>query len=314
MADFSNKKKLKLALIDEKIPPHSFWHYIFINRHDHNNGAVADEIITHELAHVRQRHSLDILFVELLIAIAWFNPVLYMFRKKIRQNHEFLADHVVIENNAECIPVYQTVMINCITQVEGTGIASDFSFSFLKRRFLMMSKNTSKLGAACRSVALIPVFFVAFFYFSANANASLVDGGFLEQEDVEVYADIIEIETDIEETEIAVEEVTEVVLVAQAPVFSVFGQTEINTVAQASVTLPDKARVILRGNIIGQFTHDRYIFRDATGEIAIKIKQDRWRGLTVGTENVVEIFGDFKRDKKNWQLVYVDVKQIVGSQ
>jgi uncharacterized protein (TIGR00156 family) len=89
----------------------------------------------------------------------------------------------------------------------------------------------------------------------------------------------------------------------------------INVFAQAvSVSqaqgFANKASVVLRGNIIQAISHDRYIFRDASGDIIIKIKQDRWLGLTVGPADRVEIGGELKRDKNNRAVVHVDVKQI----
>ena len=87
------------------------------------------------------------------------------------------------------------------------------------------------------------------------------------------------------------------------------GPAAVVTVGQSAM-FANKTPVIMRGNIVQQVSHDRYVFRDATGDVAIKIKRDRWFGLTVGPNDVVEIFGDFKRDKKNWQWVHVDVKQL----
>ena len=87
------------------------------------------------------------------------------------------------------------------------------------------------------------------------------------------------------------------------------GPAVIFTVGQAAL-FANKTPVVMKGNIIQALSHDRYIFRDATGDIAIKIKRDRWFGLTVSPSDVVEIYGEFKRDKKNWQLIHVDVKQI----
>jgi len=80
----------KIALINEKTIPYSFGRYIFINREDYNNGQIANEIILHEWAHILQRHSWDIVFIELLIAFGWFNPVFFLYRSKIRQNPNFL--------------------------------------------------------------------------------------------------------------------------------------------------------------------------------------------------------------------------------
>ena len=81
------------------------------------------------------------------------------------------------------------------------------------------------------------------------------------------------------------------------------------TVAQAS-NLPNKAPVILTGVIVQHLGNDRYLFRDDSGEMPIKIKWDRWRGVSVGPSDQVEISGQIKRDKKNWTWYYTDIKFI----
>jgi len=83
------------------------------------------------------------------------------------------------------------------------------------------------------------------------------------------------------------------------------------TVAQMVATFPDKTPAIVRGYIIGHLGGDRYIFRDATGngEVVIKIKNDRWWGLTVGPNDLVELGGELKREK-NGMVKYFDAKSI----
>ena len=163
----------RIALMEEKFAPHSFGRYIFINREDYENGRIADEIIAHEWAHVRQRHTWDIVFIELLMAFGWFNPVFYLYRSKIRQNHEFLADDAVICRNRKLIPAYQTVLIDFIPNHINKCFTSNFNFKFLftQKRIVMMTKTTSKKRAWCKSIALIPVLIAASFAFSSKTVA-----------------------------------------------------------------------------------------------------------------------------------------------
>ena len=81
------------------------------------------------------------------------------------------------------------------------------------------------------------------------------------------------------------------------------------TVAQVTQTFPNKAQAVLRGHIVQQVANDRFIFRDSTGDILIKIKQDRWWGLTVGPNDLIEIGGELKREKNMW-IKYFDAKNI----
>ena len=78
----------KIVLLQETILPHSFWNTIFINKLDFENGKISTELIAHEKAHLIQKHSLDILFVAVLKIVFWFNPLLFLFEKAIKLNHD----------------------------------------------------------------------------------------------------------------------------------------------------------------------------------------------------------------------------------
>jgi hypothetical protein len=160
----------KIVLINKKSVPHSFGRYIFINREDYVNGRIADEIILHEWTHVHQRHSWDIVFVELLIAFGWFNPIFYLYRNKIRQNHEFLADNAVIQNDIEVVPAYQNILIHQISQNNRIHIVSNFNYLLTQKRIVMMTRITSKKRAWCIISALIPIFIIASCTFSNKST------------------------------------------------------------------------------------------------------------------------------------------------
>jgi len=159
-----------IILMKEKITPHSFGKYIFINREDYENKQIANEIITHESLHIRQCHFLDIIFMELLIIFFWFNPMLYLYRNKIKLNHEFLADKAVIRKNNN-VPYYQTLLIGMACRQRSSIITSRLNFLLTKKRFIMMTKTTSKKKICCRTLALIPVFLAAIAFFSTKITA-----------------------------------------------------------------------------------------------------------------------------------------------
>ena len=81
------------------------------------------------------------------------------------------------------------------------------------------------------------------------------------------------------------------------------------TVAQVVQTYPNKALAVLKGNIVQQLGGDRYLFRDSSGDVMIKIKHDRWWGLSVGPTDLIEIGGELKREKNGW-IKYFDGKSI----
>jgi TonB family protein len=191
-----NKERIKyetakLILTENKSIPYSFGNYIFLNRKDYVNGNIPDEIIIHEYAHVKQKHSIDIIFIELLITLFWFNPVFYLYRKKIRQNHEFIADSAVLRNKKD-IPYYQSLLLNSACEKPQIELVMKFNYYLnTKNRFIMMTKSTSKARAICVKFALIPVILVAICVFSSKTIAQSVKNILPQQKSGNVETDSI---------------------------------------------------------------------------------------------------------------------------
>jgi bla regulator protein BlaR1 len=132
----------KLVLLPEDVVTYTFLNYIFVNEKAFRNREIETEILTHELAHVRQKHTLDILFVELLHIIFWINPVLLFYKKAIRLNHEFLADGAVLD---QCCNVksYQLLLLDKILYTRQVTLTSSFNYSITKNRLEMMKTTRS---------------------------------------------------------------------------------------------------------------------------------------------------------------------------
>lgn len=145
-----------LVLIKEKALPHTFLQYIFINGEDFDNRNIQEELYTHELTHVRQGHSYDILFIEILKTIFWFNPTLYFYKKAIQLNHEFLADENVVESHKN-VPLYQSLLLEKAQWDSNFYLASNLNFSVTKKRLIMMTKTTSKSRALLKKLLLLPI-------------------------------------------------------------------------------------------------------------------------------------------------------------
>ncbi|MEY2630461.1 MAG: hypothetical protein RLZZ469_1358, partial [Bacteroidota bacterium] len=149
-------KNATLVLVDEKTLPHTFLNHIFVNFDDYNQRTIEDELYTHELVHVTQKHTLDILFIELLITIFWFNPLLYLYKKAIQLNHEFLADQKVVQAYND-IPFYQTLLLQKSNGNPTINLASNLNYAVTKKRLIMMTKNTTKSVAFLKKTAIIPM-------------------------------------------------------------------------------------------------------------------------------------------------------------
>jgi len=160
----------KLILVDEEVTPHSFLNYVFINKKDYREGAVEPEIICHEQAHVQQLHSLDVLFVELLQVICWFNPVIPFYRRAIQLNHEFLADEAVIKSYDDT-PAYQHLLLSKASQCGSLYLTSQFNYLTTKKRLIMMTKTTSAKIALYKQLAILPVLAAVVLLFSNKVIA-----------------------------------------------------------------------------------------------------------------------------------------------
>lgn len=146
----------KLILLEEKVLPHTFLSCIFVNREEYDAKKIESELYTHEYTHVRQKHTLDILFIEILRIIFWFNPLLYCYKKSIQLNHEFLADEKVIDTTTNAI-YYQNLLLEKATVSITFSIASNLTFSLTKKRLVMMTKTTSAIKASLLKIAIVPV-------------------------------------------------------------------------------------------------------------------------------------------------------------
>lgn len=151
------------VLLPERTLPHTFLHYLFVNQQDYQDETIETELFTHELAHIRQWHSIDILLVEWLTCFLWFNPTLIGFKRAIRLNHEFLADEAVL-NDGSGVVAYQQLLLRKLTPDSPVFLTSTLTFQTTKQRFKMMTKQTSfaKTGvAAISTVFLLAVVAVA---------------------------------------------------------------------------------------------------------------------------------------------------------
>lgn len=160
----------KLVLVEDTILPHTFWNYIFINKEEFQNKKVEKELFTHELTHVTQRHTLDVLIVETLQIALWFNPFFYPLKKAIQLNHEFLADDKVIASHQD-IPKYQYLLLDKAAWKNDYYLASNLNYSLTKKRLLMMKTQNSKSTILWKKLAIIPLMGGLIFLFADRVEA-----------------------------------------------------------------------------------------------------------------------------------------------
>lgn len=132
----------KIALLDQQVNPFCFFNTIFINKHDYLNNKIAKELIAHEIEHLKQSHSVDIIFIELVQIIYWFNPILILYNRALRVNHEYLADNGVVQNSYD-IRSYAENLINFIRCEKNIPLTSGLNQSLVRKRLIMLTKSNS---------------------------------------------------------------------------------------------------------------------------------------------------------------------------
>ena len=134
-----------LVITNVEIAPFSWMKYIVLSHGDYESDY--SQILTHEKAHIALRHSWDILFVDIITALQWFNPAMWMLKADLRAIHEFEADDAVLRSGAD-VKEYQYLLIRKAVSKSGYSVANSFNHSTLKARITMMlSKKSSRKGA-----------------------------------------------------------------------------------------------------------------------------------------------------------------------
>jgi len=159
-----------VILLDHATTPYSFFNFLFVSKEDFDQGKIAQQILRHELTHVNQMHSIDIVCVEFILIFGWINPILFLYRNSIQLNHEFLADeHAANSGN---IHEYQLLLVSEPLHERKLRLASSFYYSFTKKRLIMLAKKTSPLVAIVKKFAAVSLFIVGIFMFGERAVAS----------------------------------------------------------------------------------------------------------------------------------------------
>ena len=148
--------------------PFSFFNYIFWNSEIDLNNDVGKKIFLHEQAHIKQRHSYDKVFTNVVLIIFWINPVYWLIRKELNIIHEFVADKQAVSNGDTAL--FATMILATTYPTHHLNIANHFFYSSIKRRLLMLTKNqTPRLNYLSRIIAL-PLLLIVFAAFTLKAK------------------------------------------------------------------------------------------------------------------------------------------------
>ncbi|MCK8523509.1 M56 family metallopeptidase [Aquimarina sp. D1M17] len=154
----------KIIETNKKHAPYSFWNRIFMNPSQYNPDTYL-QILKHEQMHIKGKHSLDMLLVELLVMLQWFNPFAWLYRKAIDNNLEYLTDDGML-NIGEDKENYQLNLLKVSTPNMPTGLATSYNQSFLKKRILMMNSKKSTAKSGWKYLIIIPLLALSVFSFN----------------------------------------------------------------------------------------------------------------------------------------------------
>ena len=144
----------RIIVTERDIDPFSWMRYIVLSRKDWE--AEHATILTHEQAHIAFGHSAELLLVDLLSALQWFNPAIWMLRADLQELHEYEADDTVLRSGAN-LREYQYLLIRKAVGKSGYSVANSFNHSILKNRITMMSKTKSSALRGLRVLYALPL-------------------------------------------------------------------------------------------------------------------------------------------------------------
>ena len=165
---------ITLAVCSQDLAPFSWMHYIVLSRRDYDSPDAA--ILAHERAHIRLKHSWDVMLVDLLTAWQWFNPAMWQLRADLRSIHEFEADAAVLSQGIDARQ-YQYLLIRKAMATGGYSVVNSIGHSTLKKRINMMLKHKSNAFSALKVLYVIPLVMAAL---AVNAR-SVTDFSYVEE-------------------------------------------------------------------------------------------------------------------------------------
>lgn len=156
----------KVRILTEPVSPFSFWQTVYVNPSLHQEREL-ETILAHEQIHVKQWHSLDIILAELSVVFYWFNPGVWLMKKAVKENLEFITDQKILNKGIDR-KTYQYSLLDVGNLTPAVAIVNNFNLSDLKKRIKMMNvKRSSKLTLS-RYLLITPVLLVTTLAFTVS--------------------------------------------------------------------------------------------------------------------------------------------------
>src|SRR5690554_4225340 len=146
-------------------------------------------IIAHEKVHIRQKHSIDLLYFELLRIVFWFNPLVYMFQNRIATLHEYIADSEITRNKDKK-KYYQNLLSEVFQTEQISFVNTFFKQSLIKKRIIMLQKSKSSKTAQFKYILILPIVLVMLTYTSCSNDLKTGESQTFEKSEAEVMSEI----------------------------------------------------------------------------------------------------------------------------
>lgn len=161
---------IQIVQTNKAIPPFSFINTIFLGNQEFNDSEL-NKIISHEKQHILQYHWIDLLIVDFLSIVLWFNPLIWIYDLLIKQNHEYLADNGVIAQGFNKSS-YQALLLQQVVGIKIPGLSSSFTQSLIKNRFIMMTRKHSRKITGIKALFALPLLIFLTLIFASNTNTA----------------------------------------------------------------------------------------------------------------------------------------------
>ena len=155
-----------VRLLNDSVSPFSFWQTVYVNPTLHSDHEL-DTILAHEMVHVKQWHSLDIILAELSVVFYWFNPGVWLMKKAVKENLEFITDQNILKKGMDR-KVYQYSLLGVGQLTPSAAIVNNFNLSDLKKRIQMMNAKRSSKITLGRYLFALPVLLITTLAFTVS--------------------------------------------------------------------------------------------------------------------------------------------------
>ena len=169
---FVKRENYTIIIIPKSTMAFSIFRYVFMGEDIHETKL--EDILSHELVHIREKHSLDLLYFELLRILCWFNPLVYIYQKRISEVHEYIADAAIVQDKNKT-DYYEKLLAEVFQTQQFSFTNQFFKHSLIKKRIIMLTKQKSRQIFKLKYLVLVPLLIVSLVCTSWE-SATFTDG------------------------------------------------------------------------------------------------------------------------------------------